>query len=151
MSDELSIVFRVLRVERLEVFKRRAHRAVLRVSPGVHLTIILRERLRIRRRFIPEVREKNSFAPLHQIERHLAVNEVEMPEPRVVVNLLLHVADARNRRFKQGELVDLVRVLRRVSVSDHQTDVVPDQIYSLVTETPDEFVNINRRRLLVIT
>src|ERR1700748_3388120 len=75
---------------------------------------------------------------------------MKMPEPRVVVNLLPHIADARNRRFKKSKLVNLVRILRRVSVGDHQADVVTDQINALIAEALDEFVNVSGSRLLVV-
>src|SRR5215510_14837801 len=76
---------------------------------------------------------------------------MKMPESRSGVDLLPNVADAWNRRFEQGQLFNFVWVLRSVRVSDHQSNVVPDQIDLLIAKTFHECVNIISHRLLIVT
>src|SRR5882724_4716264 len=76
---------------------------------------------------------------------------MKMPKHRIRINLFPDLTDARNWRLKQSQLFHLLWILRGISVSDHQTNVVADKVYLSVAQAFDEFVNINRRRLFVIT
>src|SRR5262249_56426876 len=76
---------------------------------------------------------------------------MKMPESGSGVDLLPNVADAWNRRFEQGQLFNFVWVLRGVCISDHQSNVVPDQIDLLIAKTFHECVNIISHRLLIVT
>ncbi len=63
---------------------------------------------------------------------------------------LLPVADARQERVHQRNALDFVRVLRRVSVRDHQADIVTDDLHLAIAELLDHRVNVLRESLLVV-
>src|SRR5690348_18343904 len=104
--------------------------------------------LRIGREIVPEMLEVDALAAGHELERRLAV-EVEMPLVAKQENAR-GIADAGQERVHQRNALDVVRILRRVRVRDHEPDVVPDDDDLLEAERLGERMDVLRRRLLVV-
>jgi hypothetical protein len=94
------------------------------------------------------VLEVDALSPLDEGERRLAV-EVEVPEV-AQQPYVLPVADARQERVHEHDLVDLVAILRRVGVGHHQTDVVSHERDLPVAQPAHEAVDVPRQGLLVV-
>src|SRR5215468_10795328 len=75
---------------------------------------------------------------------------MEMPERRCRIDLVPHVSDARNRRFKQRESLHLTWILSGVGISNHQADVVADKVNSCIAKALQELVNIGGNGLLIV-
>src|SRR5262249_32763067 len=56
-----------------------------------------------------------------------------------------------NRRVKQNKTTNVSRVGRRISIRNHQTDIMPEEEYALMSKLPHQLVNVLRQRPLIIT
>src|SRR5262249_39090131 len=148
-DSESSVVCRILTVKGFEHFECRPHCAFLSISLCVNPPVGFRESFGVWRKCLPEVLEKEVFAPLDQIERNRTKDEMKMPERGGGVDLLQNIADTWNWRFKQSEFFDFIGILGSVSIGDHQADIVADKTDLLVAEAFYKFVNIPRNRLFV--
>ena len=89
-------------LEVVEVLEAGSHRPGLRVGLGVDPSVRLGHRVvSIGREVVPEVLEVDPLAPLHQCQRHLAV-EVEVPQVAQQPDVL-PVADARQEGVHQHD------------------------------------------------
>jgi hypothetical protein len=104
--------------------------------------------LRVGGEVVPEMLEVDALASGDEFQRRLAV-EVEVPlvaqQP-----YRLPVADAGQERVHQHDAFDLVRILRRVRIRDHQADVVADDLHLRKAELVHERMDVLRQRLLVV-
>ena len=96
-----------------------------RIKRGVMSPRALVDVLRVRRQFIVETIE---VEPLTAGDQALFVRavEVEMPRP-VVVDHVLPMTEAGQRRVHHHPAGDAAAVLRREGVTDHVADIVRDQ------------------------
>jgi hypothetical protein len=62
----------------------------------------------------------------------------------------LPIANPRQKGVHQDHLVNLGRVLRRIGVGHHQTDVMPNESDFFFAELLDKFVNVLCHGLLVV-
>ena len=104
--------------------------------------------LRIGGEVVPEVLEIDPFAARDQLERRFTV-EMEMPQISQQPNRL-PFADARKKSVHQGNPFDFGWILCRVSVGNHQSDIVAHDLNTPVPERDGEGMNILRHRLLVV-
>src|SRR6266481_8110136 len=75
---------------------------------------------------------------------------MKMPKLGSRVDLFPNIADARDGRVQQGELFDLGRKLRRISIGHHHPDVVTDEIDIFVPKTLNQLMDIDGCSFLVI-
>ena len=97
---------------------------------------------------VPEMLEVSSLATLDQRERHFTV-EVEVPQIAHQPDIF-PIADAGQEGVHQHQPVRLLRELRGVSVSHHQSDVVADHLGALESERHDESVDVHSHVFLVV-
>ena len=93
--------------------------------------------------------EIDALAAGDQRQRRLA-EEVEVPEIAQQKDVI-PFANAGQERFHQHDPVDFARVLRRIGVGDHQSDIVTDQPDTVVFEAFHQCVDVLRHRLLGVS
>ena len=91
---------------------------------------------------VPVVFEVDPFPPLYQGFRSGAV-ESEMPNAGIVVDLF-PADDSRKESIHDNKFLCLSRILRRIGIGDHQSDIVTDDSCLLHAQGPDERMNANR-------
>jgi hypothetical protein len=139
---EAGEIVRVL-LERAKVLKTRAHAAGSGIRFRVKAAVAFRDGMgRVGGEIVPEMLEIDTFATVDESKRRLTI-EMEMPkiahEPNVAP-----VSYSRQERVHQRNAIDLVRILRRVGVSDHQSDIVPDNLNVLEAKFAYERVDVLR-------
>jgi hypothetical protein len=92
--------------------------------------------------------EVDSLAAGDQLERRFAI-EVEMPEVAQQPDFG-PVSDAGQKRIHQHDAVDLGGILRGISVSDHQPDIVASDAHALMSKRGGESMDVLRHCLLVV-
>src|SRR5258707_2557789 len=75
---------------------------------------------------------------------------MKMPKRGSRVDLFPNIADARDGRVQQGELLDLGGKLRGISIGHHHADVVTDEIDIFVPEALNQLMDIDGGSFLVI-
>src|SRR5258708_40286585 len=75
---------------------------------------------------------------------------MKMPKRGSCVDLFPNIADARDRRIKEGELFDFRGKLRRIRIGDHHPNVVAYEIDIFVTKAFYQLMDIARSSLFVI-
>ncbi len=62
----------------------------------------------------------------------------------------LPITDTRQERIHQNDLADLSRILGRIGIGHHQTDVVPDDAHLTKVKLAHKFPNVLCHALLVV-
>ncbi len=97
---------------------------------------------------VPEMLEVDALATVHQGKRRLAI-KMEVPkvphQPDVAP-----VPDARQEGVHQSNPIHLAGILRRISVRNHQSDVVADNPNALESKFARQRVDVLRHRGLGI-
>src|SRR6202040_2764997 len=141
----LSKAGEILRIlfERPKVLEAGAHAAPPGICFRVNPAVPLRHRMRrVGGEIVPEMLEVDAFATMYKRERRLTV-KMEMPkiphQPYVAP-----VSYPRQEGVHQHDPIHLARILRRIGVRNHQTDVVPYYPNVLITKFAHKSVNVSR-------
>ena len=113
-------------IERRELQKSCMHAARCRVEPCIVLARSFREVRRVRRKFVPEAVEVDTF-PAGDEAFHIRATKPEMPQQRILQHLFPR-SDARHRRIHHHQPRGAFGMRGGKGERHHVSDVVTDDV-----------------------